>query len=592
MQRRRRLILAAPIGALVTSAAPAPALAGESKLLSVSRLGQFESLDPPRQLDDASSPLVEMLYSKLLTYAYLERPYKLVPDLLVEMPELSADKLSYAFTLRSGVRFRDDACFKDGLGRELNSDDVLFSLRRYADARVNSKSWFAMEGAVAGLDGYREATRKAAPDADLGQKDIDGFRKIDAHRFTIKLTRPSPLFLYALAMIPTAIVPAEAVRMYKDRLGMHPVGTGPFELNAVDRKGTLRFTRYARYHGVYPSVGAPGDAEKGLLKDAGRPLPLVDVVEMPLIEEAQPAALKFLRGELDWRGLDRANFSKMIVAQGEGEFSLAPEYASKFAIYWAPNLAAAFTSINMKDPLLGRNKALRQALARLFDTRGRIKVLLNGRGHKLKSIVPLGVPGNENETGATAIEYDVTMAKRLLAEAGFPEGRGLPALTVSYAISNTDTRNAFDFLKARASAGGVQLKADYMDGPSFMKRLEGSNFHLASSGWYADYADAENFYQALYSKNTAPGPNASSFANAAYDRAFEASRLMVNGPQRYAHFKTMNDIIRDEVPVILEVNPLVFGITQRWLKNFKRNFLQPEYMFLDVDMAAKRKGLA
>lgn len=590
--QRRRLILSAPLGVLVTGTAVTPAKAAELKVLSIARLGQFESLDPPRQFDNLTSPLVEMLYSKLLTYAYLERPYKLVPDLLMAMPELSADKLTYSFTLRNGVRFRDDPCFKSGQGRELNADDALYSLRRYADARVNNKSWFAMEGAVVGLDAYREATRKAAPDADLGPFNIAGFRKIDAQRFTITLTRENPLFLFALAVSPTAIVPAEAVRMYKDRFSVHPVGTGPFELNTVERKGTLRFTRYARYHGVYPSVGAPGDAEQGLLKDAGKPLPRVDVLEMPLIEEAQPAALKFLRGELDWRGLDRANFSKMITTKADGEFSLAPDYASKFDIYRAPSLNIVYTSVNMKDPLLGKNKPLRQALARLFDTRGRIKVLLNGRGHALKSIVPLGLPGNENETGATAIPYDLAAAKRLLAEAGFPEGRNLPVLTVSYAASDADTRNTFDFLKARAAAAGVQLKADFMDAPSFTKSVEGSNFQLAPYGWYADYADAENFYQLLYSRNTAPGPNHSSFANAAYDRAYEAARLMVNGPQRNAHFKTMNDIIREEVPVILEFNPLVFGITQRWLKNFKRNFLQPEYMYLDVDMVAKRKGLA
>lgn len=592
MQRRRRLILTAPLGALVAGAPVTPARAAEPKVLSVPRTGQFESLDPVRQFDAITSPLVELLYSKLLAYAYLERPYKLVPDLLMAMPELSADKLSYSFVLRPGVRFRDNPCFKGGQGRELTGDDVFFSLRRYADARLNSKSWSAMEGAVVGLDAYRDATRKAAPDADLGKFDIAGFKQIDAHRFTIRLTRENPLFLYALAITPTAVVPTEAVRMYKDRFGVQPVGSGPFELNALERKGVLRFTRYARYHGVYPSVGAPGDAENGLLKDAGKKLPLADVIEMPLIEEAQPEALKFLKGELDWRAMDRANFTKMVVAQGEGDFRLAPEYTSKFSIYWAAGPDASYTGINMKDALLGKNKALRQALARLFDTRGRIKVLLNGRGRKLKSIVPLELPGNETETGAIAIEYDVAAAKRLLTEAGFPDGRGLPALTVSYAASDADTRNTFDFLKSRFAAAGVQLKADFMDNPSFIKSVEGSNFQLAAYGWQADYADAENFYQVLYSKNTAPGPNFMAFANPAYDQAYEASRFMANSPQRYAHFKAMNDIIRDEVPLILEFNSLRFGITQRWLKNFKRNFLQPEYMFLDVDMAAKRKGLA
>jgi ABC-type transport system substrate-binding protein len=188
-------------------------------------------------------------------------------------------------------------------------------------------------------------------------------------------------------------------------------------------------------------------------------------------------------------------------------------------------------------------------------------------------------------------EYDVAAAKKLLAQAGYPEGKGLPALTVSYGSTAVDTRTGFDFMKAKFAAAGVQLKGDFTDFPTFLKNLERGNTQLYASGWAADYPDAENFYQLLYGKNVAPGPNRGSFVNSTYDKAYEASRNMVNGPERYALFKTMNDIVREEVPVILETNPLRFGITQKWLLNFKRNLLVSEYAFVDIDVAKQKQGL-
>jgi oligopeptide transport system substrate-binding protein len=576
---------------LLAAAAPMAASADEPTVLTVSRWAQFDTLDPTRSFDIASDQVLREVYSTLLTYAYLERPYKMVPDLLESLPTLSADRLTLTFKLRRGVRFHDNACFAGGKGRVVTSDDALYMIRRFADARVNKQSWFVMNGAVVGLDAYHAASLKAAPDADLTGADVAGLRKVDATTFTIRLTHPNPLFLYALTFTATSIVPAEAVRFYKDRFSVNPVGTGPFHLDKeADRKGVLHLLKNRDYFGVYPSTGEPGDAAKGLLRDAGKRLPLVDVLDMPLIEENQPGALKFLHGEIDARMLDRANFVKLVKREADGGFRVNDEYAGRFGVTYATVPGIVYVALNLKDPILGRNKALRQALAAAINPQADIDTLLNGRGHVLDSVVPYELAGNQRDTAAPPHHRDLALAKKLMADAGYPGGAGLPPLTLSFYLTDSDTHNRFDLLRAQFAAIGVQLRSSFADMPTFTKAISDGNFQLAYYDWTADYPDAEDFYQLLYSKNAAPA-NIGAYANPAYDKAYEASWLMVNGAPRYAYFKTMNALIADDAPLIGLFNPMRFAIHQKWVGNYKRNPLVVEYPFLRVDAAAKKKGL-
>ena len=577
--------------AAVLAIAAVAAPAAEPSVLTVLRIAQFDTLDPQAQLDVYSDQMLRQVYSTLLTYAYLERPYKLEPDLLEAMPALAADKVTYTFKLRKGVRFVDDACFAGGKGRELTSDDVLYSLKRYADANVNNKSFFAMQGAVVGLDEFRAATAKAGRGVDVSKMEVAGLRKVDRHTFTIRLTRENPLFLHTLTMSPTDIVPVEAVRLYKDRFSVTPVGTGPFmATHPVDRKGTARFVKNPNYYRSYPSAGAPGDAEGGLLKDAGKRLPLVDALEMPLIEEPQPAALKFLRGELDRRELDRANYTRLVARSPDGTMKPAAEYAGKFTLASAPGGNATYISLNLRDPVLGKNKLLRQAIAAALDPVADIDVLWNGRGIALQTIVPVELAGSAQDTAAPPRQHDVALAKKLLVQAGYPEGKGLAPITMRFPTTDASTHNEFDLFKSQLAAIGVQLLGDFDDAPAFAKALDAGNYQLASYAYYPDYPDAEDFYQMLYSKNVAPGPNFGAFSDAAYDKAYEASRHMANGPQRFALFKALDAIIRDEVPLIPVREPLRVDTVQNWVGNYKRNVFTTEMQFLSVDMAAKRKG--
>ena len=479
--------------------------ANATRVFTYARYSAHKSLDPMRQFDGASGDIVRNLYDSLLQYHYLKRPYELEPNVVTAMPTPSADGLTYSFELRDDVFFIDDPCFKDGKGRRMTSDDVLYSLKRFADANINPSSYHVLlKGTVKGLDEFRAETQKAGKATDYSKLPVSGFKRIDDRKFEITLTKPNPLALMPFAASALSIVPHEAVTKYGDEFERRPVGSGPFKMHKYVRRGVMVLKKNERYHGTYPSTGEASDKAAGLLTNAGQKVPLIDEVRLPLIEEAQPRILKFLKGELDWIGLDKDNFVKMAYKDEKG-FRLKPDYAKKYRSYFAHSLASEYYTINMKDPLLGKNKALRQAIALALDVPGYIEKMTNGRGAKLNSIVPLGIAGNEKDVGAVGYTTNLKEAEKKLAEAGYPGGKGLP-LTVEFRSSTTNTRQTYEFHRAQLAKVGIKLEGSFQTFSAFLRKVEAGNFQIAAGGWAADYPDAENFYQLFY------GPNKSAWA--------------------------------------------------------------------------------
>ena len=552
------------------------------------RASAHKNLDPVKQFDQASSEIIMNVYDTILTYHYLNRPYELMPLLLEEMPEKQADGVTYSFTLKRGVHFSDDACFAGGVGRELTVDDVFYTLKRFADANVNSKSYMLIAGFVVGLDEFREKTRGLGPGIDYAAHDVAGLIRIDDYNFQIRFTSDNPLALYPLAAQVLSIVPVEAVDKYGVDFANHPVGTGPYTIKEYSRRGTIVLAKNPNYHERYPTSGADGDEEMGLLADAGKQLPFIDEIRMPLIEESQPAMLQFRKGQIDWIGIDKDNFTKMAYRDESGAFHLKAPFDEQFGMYVEPGLGTEFLGFNMDDKLLGNNKALRQAIALALDVEEYIKILLNDRGLPLATVVPHPIAGSERDIGFERRGVDIEAARQKLVEAGYPGGEGLPELVIEYRASTKDARQAFEFIRYELASIGIRVKANFQTFSAFLKRIETGNFQILTFGWAADFPDAENFYQLLYSKNRTPGPNHANFDNAEYDKHYLASRFMVNSTERYDHFRRMSEIVQEEVPIVLRYGTLRFGLYQHWIGNMKRNIMIGKpYKYLRVTEGRK-----
>ena len=175
------------------------------------------------------------------------------------------------------------------------------------------------------------------------------------------------------------------------------------------------------YHQTYPSTGSD---EADLLKDAGKQLPLVDEVHLPLIEESQPAMLRFKKGDINWIGMNKDDFNNMAVRTKDGGFELRPELKDKFQIYFEPSLSSFYIKFNMRDELLGKNKALRQAMAYALNSKKFVELLYNGRGVPLTTVVPIEVLGSQKTLGDYWYENNIEKAKEKLKKLVFQKVKG------------------------------------------------------------------------------------------------------------------------------------------------------------------------
>ena len=448
-------------------------------VFNYSRSTDPKSLDPQGQFDSVSGSFVSSIYDTLVSYHYLKRPYKLEPVLLEKMPVLSKDGLTLTFELRKGIFFHNNECFPGGKGRELVSDDVLYTIKRFSDINVNTQSWFLLSNAIKGLDEFRKKTEKETK-INYDSYSIEGLEKINRYSFSLKLKHKSPLILYALAASSLSIVPKEAVEKYGRFFNRNPVGTGAFSLKKYRKKQMMTLVKNENYFLKYPDKGDEGDKELGLLHDANQQLPLVDEVNIHYIPESQPQMLKFKKGELAWVALDRDNFQQMAYYDKSGNIKLKDEVDKKFDLYKESGLSTSYISFNLKDKTVN-NKNLRKAIAHAIDVQKKIELLSNGRAVKLESMVPPSIPGSQRDIGNHGFDFNLKKARSYLKKAGYGEGKKTLELTLTLSGSSTTHQNYYEFLRNSLSVIGIKLKADYKTWPGFLKATEIGDFQIATA---------------------------------------------------------------------------------------------------------------
>jgi oligopeptide transport system substrate-binding protein len=556
---------------------------------------RIRGFDPVTSADVPSAHAIYKVYEGLYEYEYLVRPYIVRPNLAEGMPEISANGLTYTFHLKKGVKFADDPCFPGGKGREMTAADFVYSWKRVADVKTRSNCFWIFEGRIAGIDEYHQKSISGAVSYD---DPVEGFKAADRYTIQVKLTQPYPQLIWVLTMSYTFVVPREAVEYYGQEFLNHAVGTGPYIVSEWKwRNYRIVYSRNPNYHGdTYPTRGEPSDKEDGLLADAGRPIPFIDQVTQYVISDNSTEWLKFLSGDIASAGISRDNFDAVVTAQRE----LTPDLQAKgIRLVKTPQLYTIYLGFNMEDPVVGvsknpaedlRHKKLRQALCRSVDIK-KWCTFYNDRMIPANSPIPPGMAGYDSNK-PLPYPYDMERAKKLLTEAGYPDGKDPKTgrrLTLTVELGNAsdpEERGSIDLIASFFDAIGVELKPNYNNWPEFLKKMERKQQQMFRLGWVADYPDAENFLTLFATKSISPGPNHTNYSNLEFDRLYEQASLMQDTPERTALYMKMADMVIEDAPWITLSYPLAFGLHQRWLQNYKpHDFPYPNVKFYKVDRA-------
>lgn len=504
--------------------------------------------------------------------------------------------------------------------RELTAEDYVYEIKRLASPRLNSPIFGLMSEYILDLDVLNkqlvlaaQATKKTAW-LDLRSHEFAGAQVTGKYSYRITLKKHYPQFIYWLAMPFFAPIPWEAERFYTQpgmearnlNLDWHPVGTGPFMLSENDPNRRMVLSRNPNFHGeIYPAEGEVQDKHKGLLADAGKSLPLLDRAVFTLEKEDIPQWSKFLQGYYDASGISSDNFDQAVQFSPEGDADLTPEMKQKkIRLVTAITTSSRYMGFNMKDPLIGHMggeaaKKLRQAISIAVDYEEFISIFLNGRGIVAQGVLPPTIFGYQEDFNpiiyaAPGKRRNLSDARKLLAEAGYPNGRnsktGQPlVLYFDTAASGPDAKSRLDWLIKQFKKLDIQLVVRATDYNRFQDKMLQGNAQIFEWGWNADYPDPENFFFLLYGPNGKAGKNgenAANYSNPEFDRLFAQMNSMENSPQRQQVIDQMTDILRNDAPWLFGFHPKAFSLQHAWVGNVKPNLMANntlKYRRIDAD---------
>ncbi|TDG95568.1 ABC transporter substrate-binding protein [Cardinium endosymbiont of Culicoides punctatus] len=530
----------------------------------------IDGMDPLRIKDVDSAHAVSKIYEGLYEWSYLERPFKLVPNLAEGMPIISTDGLIYTFKVKKGILFQDDACFPNGKGRELKAADVVFSLKRVMDPKNAAPYVDFFNGKIQGLDVWRDTS------LDYEQA-VEGLKALDDYTLQVTLTQPWSIFLDLLAHNTCYIVPKEAVIYYGSEFLNHPVGTGPFMLqngfNPQEKK--LEFIRNPNFREkLFPSEAAP--QYQHMLAYAGRKLPLVDKVITYVFEEEQPRFLKIQNAEIDIDRVDTSAFVLSMVKDGK----LLPEFESKgLVFYQEAGSSTEFFTFNHNHDLF-KNLYLRQAMSLAFDRDTYNQLFYNGVAEVAHSLVPLALL-DPSEPVKNPYAYDVKRARDYLTQAGYPDGKGLPVITLDVR-SETAEKNKADFFAKCMAQIGIQIQVITNTWPELCNKIftkHATMMHALT--WHVDYPEASSCLELVSNKNL----GGLQYENTEFNKLYSKAKIINERETRCLVYTNLSQATAEEVPMICAVHRPIQFLHHKWIKNFVYsgyNYGLDQYIAVDM----------
>ena len=402
---------------------PYPAAERGKSILYFSFAERPKHLDPVQSYTEDEAVFTQQVYEPLLQYHYLKRPYELIPLTAVEVPEarsIDGGKFTvYEISIRPGIRYQPHPGFVSEnqkltskivgdlkspydlpLGtRELTADDYIYQIKRLAHPRLHSPIYGLMAAYIVGLEDFSKELKQQKPDGwlDLRRHRLKGVERVDSHTFRVTLKGSYPQFVYWLAMPFFAPLPWEAEKFFEQpgmaeknfTLDWWPVGSGPYMLTENNPNARMVLVKNPNFRGeAYPPEGEAGDAEAGLLQDAGKAMPFVEKVVFSREKESIPYWNKFLQGYYDTSGIGSDQFDQAVRVSIEGDADVTPEMEAKgIRLSTSVETTVGYLAFNWDDSVVGgsseKSGKLRHAVSIALDIEEQISIFANGRAWEI-----------------------------------------------------------------------------------------------------------------------------------------------------------------------------------------------------------------
>jgi len=458
-----------------------------------------------------------------------------IEPLLAKSWKISDDGLTYEFELRKDVLFHPHSALGSNDERTLKPSDV-----RYTFERICTKN---NDGSLPHAYSYLfENTLKGAEEFSNGTtKSISGI-KVIGNKISLYLIRKDENFLNKLSNICASIA-SEKVLKSEDAGAM--IGTGPFRFDSFNEEGQK-------------SIILIKNEDYYLTDKDGNALPYLDKLQFYFENRKLEQLDMFEKHETDLiLGLPTSRIAKML----EGRINDFNSKPPLMIMYDNPLLSTQYYFFNMSDPRF-KDPRVRQAFNYAIDREKIGRDILRNQYNELGyyGIVPpiytIFKGYDFDKIKEVCYSYDPEKAKKLLAEAGYPNGEGFGSVNLRFNIDEKHSAVADEFAQQIYQTLNINVN---IDGSTFeQKENDGAvgNGQLFRSAWYGDYANPETFLTNFYGKLVPSDPkepsriNQSRYNNPLFDHFFETAKNSSRKPEAMDNYAKAERILMQDPPII------------------------------------------
>jgi ABC-type transport system substrate-binding protein len=510
------------------SASGAASASGE-QVLRLAQSAEPTTFDPALVQDGPTIEVLMHLYDGLVQWTTAN---ELAPA-LAERWEVSKDGRTYTFHLRSGAKFTN--------GREVVAGDFVYAMTRAllpATASAVATTYLIdIVGARAVSEGKTTT--------------LEGVKALDDRRLEIRIDAPKAYFLSKLTYPTAYVVCKEAVEQgLSGKIDeRNLVGTGPFQLAEYARGERIVLNANESYFDGRPKL---------------------DRIERLIVLDAGTRHQMFEAGQIDIVDVSTADLEQ---DRKDPKLSRLIHTFDRPAVFYCAMNQRAFPPF--------KDRRVRQAFNHAVDRERLVKTVLLGVNPVARGIVPPGVPGHDPNFKGLA--FDPQRAKKLLAEAGYPEGKGFPPLTLTFRERTPDIKRGAEVVAEMLRANlGVTVTLRELEWGKFLSERNRGTMPFYFLRWMADYLDPQNFLSVML-HSRAP-ENTIGYNNPEFDRLCETADTMQDKERRFALYRQAERLVVEDaawVPIYFQRDNELWSPALRGVEDMLMGHLPHERTHLE-----------